>query len=749
MNEVIQKTFWQTSLAFQGPGLPVSNACDDNPLSSSHSAAYHPARKGLALPDTLPTSFTHPTALTSYTLHAIVQISEFPSTRSVLHTFTEIDILPRVGDGFGKFPLNSKEVVSQAVLHEEWENEVLEINVSSTNGWAVEGSRARLGLRVRNETRLPTLSPTLEIVQRVTVQQINGQRVDLDTVLLELVYSDGYVTSPFSESGYYVDFTLPTGTRSIARADGSSLRAETFIRIGVRSVTTEAFKAVVVLPIHVFHPASLSADLWLEHHSLQTELRGAASPTPPIPVAQKRWSAPLQSLVTALTSSTSPRSPDNRIFAERMSTLGHRPKLQHQRHSISGLPTRADPHPFSAYRTPYHPLPVPPWINYVYPQPDWSLYAVSEDESRASRTSRHLRETSKNRGRSVSPPLAPMLQSEVSPPIAKAEQTYTLSPSPRRATPLHGPRAPSAPRLNIIPATILSPISQEILSPKPIIFTNPDSYFDGQQATTSSESSPTKGGTYRCSKDTVKSLEAMVVDDESIVVNEAGEIPRRRSTRRGSNHRRSILNLFEEENKSSEDGSLEGGLYRAREHRICDHHSASLGSVAETPDTRPESQKISTAGSNSIGALDDKDNAIESATESKATFNKSTDPFISPDPSKSARGGRGGRVTSARQLIEDQSNQSKYNTGISLADRKKRYSLPPELLLTSSRKASTGSVPVGSPKEGVSAGPDGVYLQGRRSQTSGGTPGAGTGAAVGKLRGLIERYESVTSATAK
>ncbi|WWD05474.1 hypothetical protein V865_003551 [Kwoniella europaea PYCC6329] len=725
-NEVTQKTFWQTSLAFQGLGLPVSNACDEDSLSSRSLAGYHPARKGyaliaitpeclriddlhdrvttfpirLALPDTLPTSFTTPTALSSYTLHAVVHIYEFPSTRSILHTSTELDILPRVGDGVRKFPSNSTDAVSQAILNGEGDDEVLEIDVKSTNGWAVEGSRVRLGLKVRNETRLPTLPPTLEVVERVIVEQVNGQMIDLDTIVLEWVYA------------------------------------------------AEELEAVVALPIQVFHPASLSAHMWLEHHSLQTELRDALSPIPPIPRAQRRWSAPLQAVITALTPPTSSRSPHHPFSAaERMSTSDHRPKLHQSRHSISELPTRAGTHPFSAYRPAYHPLPVPPRIDYDYPQPDWSLYAVSdEEESRATRTSRHLRETSEIRGRSVSPP-PPPLQSEMSPSIAKAEQTYAINLPPRRATPLHGPRPPSAPRLNIIPATILSPISPEILSPKPIVFTHSDSYFDGQQATTSPESSPPRGGSCRLSKDTVKSLEAMVVDDEPIVVNEAGETPRRRSTRRGSDHRRSILNLFEEENKSSEDGPFEGGLYRAREHRICDHHSSSLGSLEETSKTRSEKQKMSQTGSSSIGALDDKDNATERVTEAETTSNMSTDPFISPDPNKSARGGRGGRVTSARQLFEDKNNRTKSSTGMPVADKKKSLSLPPNLLLTSSRKASTGLVQVGSPKEGVSAGPD--HLGGRRSKTSGESPGAGVGAAVGKLRGLIERYESVASATAK
>ncbi|WWC96704.1 hypothetical protein V866_003576 [Kwoniella sp. B9012] len=663
-NEVIQKTFWQASLAFQGPGLPVSNACDEESLSSRSLAGYHPVRKGittfpnrLALPNTLPTSFTTPTALTSYTLHAVVHMSEFPSTRSILHTSTEINVLPRVGDGSRDFPLNSREAVSQAILNGEGDDEVLEIDVKSTNKRAVEGSRVRLDL--------------------------------LESVL-------------------YVDFTLPKGTRSVTPADGSSLQADIFIRIGVHLNLAEELEAVVALPIHVFHPASLSADMWLENYSLQTGLRGALSPVQPIPRAQRRWSAPLQAVITALTPASS-RSPDHPFSAAECT------------------------HPFPAYRPAYHHLPAPTRINYEYPQPDGSLYAVSdEEESRATRTSRHLRETSEDRGRSVSPsPPPPPLQSEMSPSIAKAEETYAIHSSPRPGTPLHGPRPPAAPRLNIIPDTILSPISPEILSPIPIVFTNADSYFDGQHATTSPESSPTEGGSYILSKDTVKSLEAMVINDKPIVANGAEEIRRRRSTRRGSDNRRSILNLFEEKNKSSEEGSFEGGLYRAREHRTCDHQSSSPGSVEETPDTRSKKQEQSDFASDKID-----------------TLKIPSDPFISSDPKNSARGGRGGRVTSARQLFEDKSNQTKSSTGISVADKKK-YSLPPNLILTSSRKASTGLVQVVSLREGVSARPDGVHLQGRRSKTSGETPSADSGAAAGKLRGLIERYESVISATAK
>ncbi|WVQ65164.1 uncharacterized protein L199_003337 [Kwoniella botswanensis] len=684
MNEVIQKTFWQTSLAFQGLGLPVSSACDEDSLSSRSLAGYHPARKGittfpfrLALSDTLPTSFTTPTALTSYTLHAVVHIYEFPSARSILHISTELDILPRVGDGFRNFPSISRDAVSQAILNGEGDDEVLEIDVKSTDGWAVEGSRVRLGLRVRNETRLPTLPPTLEIVQRVTVQQVNRQMIDLDTIVLEWVYA------------------------------AEELEAD----------------SVVALSILVFHPASLSADMWLEHHSLQTELRGALSPVPPITRAQRRWSAPLQTVITALTPPASSRSPDHPFSAaECMSTSDHRPKLHQSRHSISGLPTRAGTYPFSAYRPAYNPLPVPPRINDDYPQPDWSLYAVSEEEeSRATRTPRHLRETSEIRGRSSTSP------SRYS--VAWSSSTFSSTPQHHSG---HNPIA-------YLP---------EILSPKPIVFTNPDSYFDNQQATTSPESSPTKGGSYRLSKDTVKSLEAMVVDDEPIVVNEAGEIPKKRSTRRGSDHRRSISDLFEEENKSSE-GCFEGGLYRAREHRTCDHQSSSLGSLEETPDTRSEKQEKYKIASDSIDVLDNKDHEIVRATEAKATFKIPSDPIISSDPENSARGDKGGRVTSARQLFEDKSNQTKSSTGISVADKKKSYSLPPNLLLTSSRKASTGLVQVESPKEGVSVRPDGVHLQGRRSKTSVETPSAGSGAAVGKLRELIERYKSVTSATAK
>ncbi|WVW80405.1 hypothetical protein I302_102386 [Kwoniella bestiolae CBS 10118] len=504
--------------------------------------------------------------------------------------------------------------------------------------------------------------------------------------------------------------------------------------------------SVVVLPIHVFHPNSLPADMWLEHHSLQTELRGVILPIPAAPKAQRRWSAPFQAVLTAL---TPPASPQITIHSPSWGFAANadRRKLHQSRHSISCLPTSSSTHPFSAYRPPYHPSPLPPQTptDYSYAQPYWSLYAVSEEEeSIATRTSRHLRETSKHRARTVSPKQyeaqMPPTSFNVQPGHTPLGLTSPVVPktspilgsnedTPCRPISINGPRpqtsrTPSAPlsdsqpHLITIPATNFSATS-EILSPQPIIFTNPDSYFDGNLAT-SPESSPSQSGSHRLGRDTVKSLEAMVIDNE-----EGAAI--------GSESRESTLGSVDE---------IVGDKFESDE---------GVNRPNEVEETR--SRSITGGPAQVEFASKDEDRGVRLTPLFTAQTPSETSPTPTAlldaklDPNKSARGGRGGRVTSARQLFENNNNSCQAPSKISpVVDRKKRRSLPPNMLLTNSHRASTGLVQLSTARESNVDAMDAGLAQERRlgSRATSASGFSEAAAAAGKLRGLIDWYESVS-----
>ncbi|WVW80406.1 hypothetical protein I302_102387 [Kwoniella bestiolae CBS 10118] len=184
--EVIQKIFWQTSLAFQGPSLPISNACEADSGSSTSSSTYHPARKGIT---TFPIRLSLPTSLPPLFLHS--DCSHF------IHLARSC------------------------------------VEVTSTNGWAVEGSRSRIGLRVINQTRSATLSLVLTVIQRIIIRQDDGREAEMDNIVHDQSYSDSHITSAFSESVLYLDFTIPKDVRTVSASAQTSLRVDIFIQVDV------------------------------------------------------------------------------------------------------------------------------------------------------------------------------------------------------------------------------------------------------------------------------------------------------------------------------------------------------------------------------------------------------------------------------------------------------------------------------------------------------------------------------------
>nr|XP_019050641.1 hypothetical protein I302_01079 [Kwoniella bestiolae CBS 10118]OCF29571.1 hypothetical protein I302_01079 [Kwoniella bestiolae CBS 10118] len=128
--EVIQKIFWQTSLAFQVYLSPTpARQTRDRLLPQAPTTPLEKVSPHFQL-DYLyllpyPPSFSTPTALISYTLHAVVYISEFPFTRSISHTATELDILSKVGDASIKKTLGPKEASHQVICGDEHGREVL------------------------------------------------------------------------------------------------------------------------------------------------------------------------------------------------------------------------------------------------------------------------------------------------------------------------------------------------------------------------------------------------------------------------------------------------------------------------------------------------------------------------------------------------------------------------------------------------------------------------------------------------
>lgn len=237
-------------------------------------------------------------------------------------------------------------------------------------------------------------------------------------------------------------------------------------------------KIEVSIPIHIFNLASLPSDLWLEHETFLSETRHKASQRRYYgEKAQRRWSTPVE-LLSGFVSK-------------------HRP-LPTPTPVIPGLPRRLSSAQLAS--PPRMSLPPSPLNN---SQPEWIIHrlpaVVEETETKAVRTSRHLRETSGNRGRSVSPPPAPL---PVSPPrLRRPPSVVGPRPAPPRSTSYPLPVEPvdSSPQS---PTRLSTP---PLLSPVPLNM-EPNSYFD-QQVHSLSPETPLDLG--KLSPGTVMSLESL------------------------------------------------------------------------------------------------------------------------------------------------------------------------------------------------------------------------------------------------
>ncbi|WWC88116.1 uncharacterized protein L201_003020 [Kwoniella dendrophila CBS 6074] len=712
-NDITQNIFWQDLLEFQGPDLPMSNACTDSIIISDLPIGYYPARKGttqfpvkITLPDTLPTSFNTPSALISYTLHARVYIHDFPGMRSILHTSTDIDIIPQIENLDVYIDEGIQRRIGQADCRQDEGGGTAYLEIESVNGWMTEGSNSRVGLTVKNHTRLSTLSPFLNVIQRITVLKSDGKEVFMQHVAFEKVYS---------------------------------------------------------------------ADMWLQHQTYQTELRRLEESTPRIPRAQRRWSAPFKAVKDVISSPTSPSNTNSFTVPFLPNAESSRPKYHQSRHSISALPDNSGPNPFMigkfnhrfSPQQQHHPT-VQKYTSFEvsdYRQPAWTIYDVTEEsESLATKTPRHLRETSKSRGGSVSPvqegtrsgshpPAIPVnyantpgfqnvlaIQQQTSPnqlqresPAVHADQhqlqTSTTPPISISNSPTTDEkRVNSTPTTKSIKAVLTN--SQSILSPKSVMHTSPESYFD-TQATAETINPPSQEDNSMANEIPTKSSEETTIGDKERIEKQSKrpDIVKRRSSRRGSDNKHQALNVFDEESRSSE-ASADATLYKAGEHRSSETRS-SFSSITEsdkqeTSDNMAESKKRSDALS------------IPSSTE------------ISSNPKKSARGGRGGRVTSAKQLFEAKttaippSTTDSKPTVLEEQNRKKRHSLPPNMVLTNTRRASPGIASIDTtlahrnatlPLSSITKVDATVEGKVRKE-----------GVSVGKLRGLIEKYENTSNA---
>jgi hypothetical protein len=377
----------------------------------------------------------------------------------------------------------------------------------------------------------------------------------------------------------------------------------------------------VQLHIHIFHPTALPPDMWLVAHSFLAESRHRESaanqyrtrPPDVPPRSLRRWSAPLQTVKDLLSpvfrqpqnspapqwqgwgGSPSPSSDFPDQFEQFPSYLSDRQTTgSPQRSSISGLPSRSpSSHPYSPYFVAHpsshftdasytspngharaHPPPsFPPPRAHSYAQPEWVVHlsSIAEDiplESKAERTSRHLRETSAGRGRSVSPPRTaneiheishphPQAADPVSPEAAifaplvfrrEAAVRRVLSPVLHRPPSVTGPRPPPRRSLSgpIPPApTVTRPalsrattdnlpvavrlpqvqdtLSPPILSPKPMPLADPPTANDEHEVATPVD--PSSASLKRLSPATIKSLEALAALEISPVQDRSSTEP--------------------------------------------------------------------------------------------------------------------------------------------------------------------------------------------------------------------------------
>ena len=185
-----------------------------------------------------------------------------------------------------------------------------------------------------------------------------------------------------------------------------------------------------------------------------------------------------------------------------------------------------------------------------YSQPDWIVHLPSvaeEQETKAERTSRHLRETSGHRGRSTSPPIV----EETSRLRRPSHLVGGPRPAPLRSV-SHVVRAsktspPALSALSEAPVALLTAeaTTPPLLSPIPMSI-EPNSYFD-QQVHSLTPETPLDAG--RLSHATVVSLENFAESFESASLGSDSTAGPKRPTHMASptKERRSVMSVFDVE----------------------------------------------------------------------------------------------------------------------------------------------------------------------------------------------------------
>ncbi|RXK42548.1 hypothetical protein M231_00102 [Tremella mesenterica] len=328
-----------------------------------------------------------------------------------------------------------------------------------------------------------------------------------------------------------------------------------------------------------------------------------------------------------------------------------KPSPQLPLHRLEVLPSRNDDTPARLY----HP-------QQRYPQPAWNVYSNSDEhirETRAARTSRHLRESSEKsgRGQSVSPPpipprpidspkyerpfvpLGPRQPRRVTVPLPSQSTSITLEPTPNPTS--HLSEIPvTPPRYIDLPyPSFITP--SEVLSPAPKSYVG---YFGPP--------SP-----HRLSPGTVRSLEALVDDDAlATLVRSAGwdlgidktlpppPVP----TKKMEKERPSIFGVFDgvEQRPGIRTRKSEEKRVRVVEHVRIPSVSGELHDHFVTEgedllaDGKEKVEKIGTGtGSGMLKVLDRKEGDGQLSKQGEKAGLQG-----------SARGGRGGKVTMVREV---------------------------------------------------------------------------------------------------
>ncbi|ORX35407.1 hypothetical protein BD324DRAFT_652539 [Kockovaella imperatae] len=414
-SDSLHEVLYDRSIAFQGAGLPASSAV--YPDTDDEHPGYYRARRGttrfrlsIPIPGYLPSSHTSPFASISYTLHATVEF-QYEGMTQILHTFRTFDVV-QSSSAFDMDLTGSVKAEDGARLPqiEGGGSLILSAEHGRARGWVSSADPNMVVIiDIRNSTAFWTLAPVLRLMKRTTIH-FPHEPFEVSEIVCQEQYDDRYAVPARAASSFTLNLSLPPGSRS---THSTVFDVQYSLSILVHLVGTPSGKQRVVsnLPLEILDPASVPPQIWLDAESLSTE-RGQSSQregTRREPRAfGRRWSMPAGTF-ESLSALLSPLS------------LGQSSKTASPKHGQSIMGTHDfDPVANGLTSSGVDGYPQPEFV--VHQQPELKtlprsrqqpLPPILEDlpETKAKQTSRHLRETPGNRGRSVSPPLMPSSRS--------------------------------------------------------------------------------------------------------------------------------------------------------------------------------------------------------------------------------------------------------------------------------------------------------------------------------------------------